>query len=123
MPLLIYEISDKMTQDSNLLWTGHSFNNVPIRLTRERWQHILKEHPEMQAQYERVLETLENPDLIQIDESTGGLLALRFYPLIPESRRFVIVVYLEISNYDGFITTAYLRKQPSSNKRIIWIKQ
>lgn len=83
----------------------------------------MQQHPEMQAQYERVLETLENPDLIQIDDSTGGLLALRFYPLIPESRRFVIVVYLEISNYDGFITTAYLRKQPSSNKRIIWIKQ
>jgi len=83
----------------------------------------LKEHPEMQAQYERVLETLENPDLIQIDEVTGGLLALRFYPLIPESRRFVIVVYLEINNYDGFITTAYLRRQPSSNKRIIWTQQ
>ncbi|MEG4344527.1 hypothetical protein QUB70_14715 [Microcoleus sp. A003_D6] len=112
-----------MTQDSNLLWSGYSFNNVPIRLTRERWQHILQQHPEMQDQYDRVLETLENPDLIQIDDVTGGLLALRFYPLIPESRRFVIVVYLEISNYDGFITTAYLRKQPSSNKRIIWTKQ
>lgn len=123
MPLLIYKISDKMMQDSNLLWSGYSFNNVPIRLTRERWQHILQQHPEMQAQYERVLETLEKPDLIQIDDVTGGLLALRFYSLIPDSRKFVVVVYLEVSNSDGFITTAYLRKQPSSNKRIIWTQE
>lgn len=123
MPLLIYKISDKMMQDSNLLWSGYSFNNVPIRLTRERWQHILQQHPEMQAQYERVLETLEKPDLIQIEDVTGGLLALRFYSLIPDSRKFVVVVYLEVSNSDGFITTAYLRKQPSSNKRIIWTQE
>lgn len=112
-----------MTQNSNLLWSGYSFNNVPIRLTRERWEHILQQHPEMEAQYERVLETLENPDLIQIDDVTGGLFALRFYSLIPDSRKFVVVVYLEVTNSDGFITTAYLRKQPSSNKRIIWTQQ
>ncbi|MDB9513963.1 hypothetical protein PN499_22440 [Kamptonema animale CS-326] len=112
-----------MVKDVNIIWIGYSFNNVPIRLTKERWEHILKEHPEMKDQYERVLETLDNPDLIQIDDVTGGLLALRFYSLIPESRKFVVVVYLEVSNSDGFITTAYLRKQPSSNKRIIWTQE
>ncbi|MEG4884937.1 hypothetical protein QUB75_29730 [Microcoleus sp. K1-B6] len=123
MPLLIYQISDNMVKDGNIIWSGYSFNNVPIRLTKERWEHILKEHQEMKDKYERVLETLDNPDLIQIDDVTGGLLALRFYSLIPDSRKFVVVVYLEISNYDGFITTAYLRKQPSSNKRIIWTQE
>lgn len=123
MPLLIYQISDNMVKDGNIIWSGYSFNNVPIRLTKERWEHILKEHPEMKDKYERVLETLDNPDLIQIDDVTGGLLALRFYSLIPDSRKFVVVVYLEVTNSDRFITTAYLRKPPSSNKRIIWIQE
>jgi len=109
-----------MTENPNLLWTGYSVNGVPIRLTTERWEHIVTEHPEMQAHYNRILETLENPDLIQRDDSTGALLALRFYEQIPENKKFVVVVYLEVNRYDGFITTAYLRKQPSSNKRIIW---
>lgn len=109
-----------MTENSNLLWTGSSLNGVPISLTRERWEHILTRHPEMQAYYNQVLETLENPDLIQRDDSTDALLALRFYQQVSENKKFVVVVYLELTRYDGFITTAYLRKQPSSNKRIIW---
>lgn len=109
-----------MAENANLLWTGYSVNGVPIRLTTERWEHIVSEHPEMQPHYHRILETLENPDLIQRDDSTGALLALRFYEQIPENKKFVVVVYLEVNRYDGFITTAYLRKQPSSNKRIIW---
>ncbi len=94
-------------------------NGVSIRLTRERWEHIITEHPEMQTQYNRVLETLENPDLIQQDEATSALLALRFYQEISPNK-FVVVVYVELSSYDGFVMTAYLRKQPSSSKRIIW---
>jgi hypothetical protein len=109
-----------MTENSNLLWIGYSVNGVPIRLTRERWEHIVTGHPEMQTYYNQVLETLENPDLIQRDDSTGALLALRFYQQIPENKKFVVVVYMELTRYDGFITTAYLRKQPSLNKRIIW---
>jgi len=109
-----------MTENSNLLWTGYSVNGVLIRLTNERWEHIVTEHPEMRTYYNQVLETLENPDLIQRDDSTGALLTLRFYEQISENKKFVVVVYLEVNRYDGFITTAYLRKQPSSNKRIIW---
>ncbi|MDI6794815.1 MAG: hypothetical protein QME81_18445, partial [bacterium] len=41
-----------------------SRNSVPIRLTQERWQHILHRHPEMETQCERVLETVAGPDII-----------------------------------------------------------
>ena len=42
-----------------------SRNGVPIRLTDERWQHIVTRHPEMADQRERVLETIVEPDTIQ----------------------------------------------------------
>lgn len=40
-----------------------SVNGVPIRLTEERLNHILRNHPEVEK--EKVLETLSNPDLVQ----------------------------------------------------------
>ncbi len=44
-----------------------SKNNVPIRLTQERWNHVERRHPEMIGQKEKVAETISNPDLIQKD--------------------------------------------------------
>ena len=36
-----------------------SKNDVPIRLTEERWFHITEEHSEMAGYYFEVLETVE----------------------------------------------------------------
>ncbi len=39
-----------------------SINDVPIRLTEERWyDHIILRHPYMSSYLNVVLETLENP--------------------------------------------------------------
>jgi hypothetical protein len=43
----------------------YSRNQVPIRLTQERWEHILRRHTEMTNQKDRVFETLGEPDLLQ----------------------------------------------------------
>ena len=77
----------------------------------------------MQEQYSLVLSTLENPDFIQRGNDTGAFVAVRFYPEIPGTQKFVMVVYRELSLYDGYIVTAYLRSRPSSSRQIIWTKQ
>ena len=41
-----------------------SVNGVLIRLTEERWKHILDEHPFMSGFYESILSTVENPTFI-----------------------------------------------------------
>jgi hypothetical protein len=96
-----------------------SRNGVPIRLTKERWQHILYRHPEMEDQHERVLETLEEPDEIQKGDF-GELLAIRLYPETPLTRKHLVVVYREISPEDGFVLTAYLMVSPSARRVTIW---
>jgi hypothetical protein len=63
----------------------YSRNQVPIRLTQERWEHILRRHPEMVNQKDRVLETLSDPDLIQQGD-LDTLLAIRFYAKSPLTR-------------------------------------
>ncbi len=70
--------------------TVNSQNNVPIRLTEERWQHITKRHPEMKTQQAEVLATVSAPEIIQAGDS-GELLAIRFYPQTPLSSKFLVV--------------------------------
>jgi hypothetical protein len=96
-----------------------SRNSVPVRLTEERWQHIIRRHPEMDNQREQVLETLAEPDMIQQGDF-GELLAVRLYPETPLTRKFLVVVYREISSEDGFILTVYLTSRSSARRVTIW---
>lgn len=96
-----------------------SKNNVPIRLTVERWSHIVKRHPEMEGQKERVLETITYPGMIQ-EGDFGEFLALRHYESTPLTSKFLVVVYREIGGSDGFVVTAYFTNRPSERRKILW---
>lgn len=54
----------------------YSQNGVSVRLTAERWQHIMHRHPEMVEQRERVLETLAEPELIQAGDYVASTSSL-----------------------------------------------
>ncbi|HEV8341877.1 MAG TPA: hypothetical protein VGR30_05845 [Candidatus Binatia bacterium] len=41
-----------------------SKGRVPIRLTDERWFHIVENHDDLAGYYDQVLETIEDPDFI-----------------------------------------------------------
>lgn len=96
-----------------------SVNGVPIRLTQERWNHIQYHHPEMVDLRESILETLSDPEAIQQGDY-GELLAIRYYPRTPLTRKYLVVVYREISADDGFVLTSYLATRPSSRRTTIW---
>lgn len=96
-----------------------SQNGVPVRLTTERWQHIVHRHPEMAEQQERVLETVVEPELIQRGDY-GELLAIRFYRHTPLTNKYLVVVYREVNRNDGFILTAYFTNRPSGKRVTLW---
>ncbi len=97
----------------------YSYNSVPVRLTEERWQHIIRRHPEMENHREQSLETVAEPTMIQRGDF-GELLALRFYPETQLTSKFLVVAYREVSADDGFILTAYLTNQASAKRVILW---
>ena len=89
-----------------------SKNNVPIRLTDERWTHIVEEHCELAGMRLEILETVENPSRI-LEGGTGEFLAVQEI----RTDKYLIVVYREIEN-DGFIITAFrTSKTESLNRR------
>lgn len=98
-----------------------SKNEVPIRLTEERWSHIAGRHPEMAAEKQRVLETVSEPDVVyQGDE--GALLAVRKYRETPLAAKFLVTVYRELSTTDGFIVTGYFTNRPARGREIVWTR-
>jgi hypothetical protein len=41
-----------------------SKNGVPIRLTEERWIHIVENHDDLAGYYDEVLMCIEDPDFV-----------------------------------------------------------
>jgi hypothetical protein len=95
-----------------------SKNDIPVRLTTERWNHIIIRHPEMDSQKERVLDAIADPDLIQKGDF-GELIATKFYAETPLTSKYLIVAYKEII-HDGFVLTAYFATHPSERRQTIW---
>jgi len=94
-----------------------SVEGVPIRLTTERWFHIVENHDDIAGHYDDVLETVENPDIV-LRGYRGSLIAARGYG----RRRYLAVVYRQVSAEDGFIITAYFTSK-MDRKKAIWRRQ
>jgi len=93
---------------------AYSVNDVPIRLTYERWFHITENHDDLASYYFEVLEVVEKPESI-VKGNRGSLKAAKNMG----KEKWLVVVYREISKKDGFIITAYfLDKRPKGD--VIW---
>jgi len=96
-----------------------SHDGVSVRLTEERWQHIIHRHPEMNGQREQVLATVSKPDMIQMGD-TGELLAIRYLRHTPVGSKFMTVAYREINPEDGYVLTVYFTNRPAAWRSLLW---
>jgi hypothetical protein len=97
-----------------------SKNGITIRITDERWTHVVESHDYMAGNRELVVETVEDPDSIVIG-GKGELIALRHYQATSISEKHVVVVYREFEG-DGFLITAFMTSSPETilRKGVIW---
>ncbi len=100
--------------------SANSKNNVLIRLTDERINHILENHPETKDCIDWFIETIEDPDSI-VAGDFGEVLAIKLYVKTPVTQnKFLTVVYKENNELDGFILTAYFSRSINKKRRVIW---
>jgi len=78
-----------------------------VRLTHERWAHVLERHPELEDHIADVLATVERPDRTQPARVRGE--EWFFREGVGPSRRLQVVVAL--SGQDGHIVTAFGRRK------------
>ncbi|PIN77563.1 hypothetical protein COV15_01810 [Candidatus Woesearchaeota archaeon CG10_big_fil_rev_8_21_14_0_10_34_12] len=93
---IIFEVKDKTDRK--------------LRMTDYNWYHIVKRHPEIASNKEKIVETLENPDKITDsleDEETKYY--YKYYKNRPSPYRYmrVIAKYL---NGKGFIISSHFVK-------------
>lgn len=93
-----------------------SKNGIPIRLTDERWAHIIEEHGELADLRQEVLQTVAEPERI-VEGKAGELLAVREL----ENGKWLVVVYRELVD-DGFVITAFLTRRLRSfeKRKQVW---
>jgi hypothetical protein len=91
-----------------------SVNGVRIRLTDERWRHIVDAHDEMAGYYDDCLQVIQSPDLV-LAGYRGSLKAVKGYG----RNRFLVVIYRERSASDGFVVTAYFTMR-INRRNVVW---
>jgi hypothetical protein len=96
-----------MSQDESV-----SRNGICIRLTDERWQHIIEEHGELANLREDVLQAISQADKV-LKGNAGELFAVRMM----EPAKAIVVVYRELDINDGFVITAFLTRRLNSLSR------
>ena len=96
--------------------TATSVNGINIRLTDERWAHIVEEHGELNGLRAEVLQTVKQPERI-LAGNEGEFLAVREMA----QGKYIIVVYRELKD-DGFVITAFLtrRVRTLAKRKQIW---
>jgi len=99
-----------------------SKNGKEIRLTAERWSHIVEAHDYMAGNQDLVFETLEDPDVI-VSGRRDEHIAIKHYTKTSISEKHVVVIYKEEGN-NGFIITAFMTSKPEkvAKKEVIWKK-
>ncbi len=93
-----------------------------IRLTSERHEHLELTHPEMAGQFERITETLAQPDRIVRSQTDRAVdLFYKEYRSTPVSRKFLCVIVKGATD-DPFIITAYYTDTVKRGE-ILWEKK
>ena len=93
---------------------AHSIRGVSIRLTDERWSHIISTHNDMAEYYDDCLDVIERPDFVLRGDGRT-LKAVKAYG----RHRYLQVIYRELSREDGFVITAYFVRS-FSRRSILW---
>src|SRR6266496_3400620 len=93
-----------------------SRRGVPIRLTAERWAHIVEEHAELRDLVSLVADTVAEPIAI-VEGGAGEHLAYREI----EPGKWLVVIYREQAS-DGFVITAFFTRRIRSllRRRQLW---
>jgi hypothetical protein len=97
--------------------SAKSISGKTIRLTDERWVHIVEGHPEMAGYFNDVLQAIDSPNMVQ--GGSNELLALTYKRV----DKLLAVVYIETGS-EGFVITAFFSSKINRllKRKTIWRK-
>lgn len=105
-----------LTKEKLVADVASAISGIPIRLTEERWGHIVLQHPEVASLRQIVVQAVGQPERV-LESSTGERMAIRAY----EPGKYMVVIYLE-NPHNGFVVTAFLTRRTAwlDKRRQLW---
>ena len=92
---------------------------IKVKFSKRTLDHIVARHPEVKAYAKRIVETVQNPDML-VKGVGGELKALRFYSTLHIGPKYLVVVYREFCE-EKVIMTAYFTSSVAKVKgEMIW---
>jgi len=93
-----------------------------IRLTDERFEHFVSDHPELENQDSKIQETLLSPDRIVRSRTNAEVeLFYKFYASTPVTQKYLCIV-TKVEETDAFILTTYFTDTVKKGE-ILWQKK
>ena len=78
-----------------------------LRMTDWNWMHIIRRHPEISSEKERIIETIENPDKILPSLKDENVRYYYKYYKERYSMNKFMMVLVKYLNGDGFIISSH----------------
>ena len=98
------------------------FQNRKIRLTDERFEHIISDHPEMSDQVDNIKYTLADPDMVVRSRTDSEAdLFYRYYSGTPVGEKYLCII-VKGRGDDFFILTAYFTDTIKRGETL-WIRK
>lgn len=103
---------------------ARAVSGIEVRLTAERWRHIVNRHPELTPFHAAVLQTIGSPDLVA-KGLVGELIAVKRIPHVPFKAKYLVVAYKELQTGDGFVITAHFISNAERllRREVVWRKK
>ena len=79
-----------------------------VRLTKERWSHIVQEHPDI-SDPEEIKETLIEPTAVRASDNDPQ--HVKWFYRLMKAEKLYLLVSVKYLNGDGFIITAHYTKK------------
>ncbi|MEW6214654.1 MAG: hypothetical protein AB1478_05535 [Nitrospirota bacterium] len=94
--------------------------NKKIRLTEIQWTHIELKHKELSNQIQKMIDTLENPDLVYYSPREENYYYYKYFRETPVTEKYLLLIVKHLNN-EGFIITAFfVTKIRKEGKEVIY---
>ncbi len=84
-----------------IIFTVQSKLDKNVRLTKTQWDHITFRHSELIGQSEKVLEVLQEPDIVLYSEMEDNYQHYKYYFKTSIGPKYLLVIVMHL-NGDGF---------------------
>ena len=94
----------------SIIFEETAYDGRIVRLSEVQWRHILFFHPEVEGEQVKMMEVLQEPEIV-LEGATGDTrVCYRFYPSTPVTSKYLAVV-VKVLDREGFIITSYFTER------------